>query len=199
MNADDLEPVDLSRGVWRASAMLSFLLAIFASTSVIDTRVAHGSIRSPWMIVLVSFSAIFCSISVAVFRARGAGPLRDSRLAYAHAVGAACGIALAHLVAFARGVFSNADLVERPRQLVNDTLLVGALLALAWSMGRATRGWLLLWSLATVALYLATAGEWHLDHFAGVDVQRFVVTEIVAAAGSLVLFKSFGGYQLSPS
>jgi hypothetical protein len=39
---------------------------------------------------------------------------------------------------------------------------------------------------------------WHVDHFAGVDVQRFVVTEIVAAAGSLVLFDSLGGFRLLP-
>ena len=166
----------------RISFLAAFTFTLVACAGLLGRRLAQGDLSGAWpWSVGVMFAAVIVAVSSRVF-----GP----RIA-AHALGAALAIGLVHFTLLLRpGAFGGA-LVEDPRQLVNDGVLVAAILALVWSFdarGALARVALPAAALAVVTLYDLTAPSWHLDAFAGTGVQHYVSAQVVAVAAGLFVF-----------
>src|SRR6185295_9630079 len=96
-------------------------------------------------------------------------------------------IAFVHLALVA---LSNGErLVERPAQLVNDLVLAAATLGFAWSLiapGRRLRAFLPLLCFGVLTAYTFTMRSWHFDPFPGLDVQHYVVGQVLSTSAGLL-------------
>jgi len=186
----------LGRGTWRSGALVSFFLTLLVSGSVLAVRLSRGHLSMAWLAsAVVTLGAILCATSLDVFtRPPTLREERRASLLSAHAFGVVVGLGLVHVALVLRGTSIDPALVERPSQLVNDLVLVGAILSVCWSLDAAslvTRVGVPVLALVVVAAYRATANRWHADGFPGFAVQRFVVHQCVATLGALFLFDVF--------
>ncbi|NUP10857.1 MAG: hypothetical protein HOW73_32840 [Polyangiaceae bacterium] len=184
------------RSTWRAGYGVSFVLTLLASCTLVGERITQGELSVAWLCsALLTFVAIVCVQSIDRSPTSPAASARSKgRVVAAHALGAASAIAVVHVAVALKSRLAGGALVERPSQIVNDLVLVGAILGLVWSLRAANplvRLGLPAISLGAVTLYFATARFWHLDPFPGFAVQRFVVQQALVTAGALLVFDVF--------
>lgn len=163
------------------------LLGAFASAGLIAERATRGDAR-------LGVALVLGGLGFALLSVRAVRPVARRRVGaflVAQLVGVLLGVGATHLVLALTP--PPAGFSETPVQLVNDAVLVLGLSALVGSLVlRAPRARSLLsgFAFALVALYHATAPEWHVDAlvFGELTVQRFVAIQVLAVAAGLMAF-----------
>jgi hypothetical protein len=156
------------------------------SVSVVYERVAHGHAAFGWIcaiaVTISSAALIFYSKPLPI---KGGVPT----ILVGHLFGIFAGATLVHVVVIP--FVAEHQLVEHPAQLVNDGVLMLALLGLVWSYLARTplaRAILPIPSFLLVCGYAVTRAEWHLDPFSGFGVQSYVVNQVFATAAGLFFY-----------
>jgi hypothetical protein len=174
--------------VWLAVAFFAgFLLAAVTSRGIVEERLSAGS---PQVGLVVNGLVTFTSILTLAIAQRRAVHARGALVA--QGVGAMTGIAAVHIALRVGWIPGTAWLVERPAQFVNDSVAVGATLAVVWACARGLRLWLLLGSLLVLTAYRVTGRFWHLDappQGFQTTVQDFVIAQFVGAALALGIYR----------
>lgn len=182
-----------------AAFLATFLFSLCVSGSLVSARLVHGPSVVSWLWSL----AVTLGAAALVARSRGFGrdPLGLSSRAQrvpsflgAQLLAGAAAIALIHWAAL--HLAAGTGLAETPAQLVNDGVLIAALLGLVWcftARSPIARAVLPVASFALVAAYAATRAAWHVDPFPGFPVQSYVVGQVLATAAAL-----FGCYVVQP-
>jgi hypothetical protein len=167
--------------------VFALLLGAFASAGLIAERATRGDPRLGVALVLGGLAFTLLSVRAV----RPVARRRVGAFLVAQFVGALLGVGATHLVLALSPPPTGFS--ETPVQLVNDAVLVLGLSALVGSLVlRAPRARSLLasFAFALVALYHATAPEWHVDAFAfgELTIQRFVAIQVLAVAAGLMAF-----------
>ena len=186
--------LDGRSGVFRPAFLAAFFFALLSSISVICERLAQGRSALGWLCsIAVIAGAVVLILSENRPRAdrdrRREG--RPTAVLSGHLLGSLAAVSLVHLAVL--GIFAD-RLVERPAQLVNDGVLVAATLGFVWSFvsrNRVVRLILPLLSYGLLAGYVATMTSWHLDPFPGLDVQHYVVGQVVSTSAALLIYYFF--------
>jgi hypothetical protein len=176
-------------------AFTGLCVALAASGGILSERISGGSLRVGFVAnVVITLSAIVAFVVTmrAVSTSRDAASGLSKSQVLAQALGGVLGILLVHAVV--RGGSVGAPwLSEKPAQLVNDGVVVFAILAVVWGCARNLDPRVLIVALVLVTGYAATAGRWHLDrapHGFDATVQQFVVAEFVAVALAVAIFRT---------
>jgi hypothetical protein len=183
----------------RAAFIAAFLFSACVCVSLVCERLAHG----PSAVGLLWSLAVTLGAAALVILGNGFGTepagfatslRRLPAVLCAHLLGIASAIALVHLAMLYFA--AQASLAESPAQLVNDGVLIVALLCLVWSYAarsRVARAALPILSFALVGGYALSKAAWHVDPFPGFEVQSYVVGQVLATAAALL-----GYYLLRP-
>lgn len=178
------------RGSLAVVFVFAFVLGAFASAGLVAERLTRGNTALAIALVLGGLALVLLTLGVVRPFARRVGPFLA-----AQGLGALLGVLASHLaLALIFNLVPRPDgLSETPAQLVNDTVLVLGLGALVGSVAlraRRARGLLAVAAFALVALYQATALEWHVDAFSfgELTIQRFVAMQVLAVAAGLLAF-----------
>lgn len=173
------------RTLFRAG-VLAFLLGSAASWALLVERVTRGE-PSP---ALSACFVLFAFALLASFEARATRREGSSLALVFTQIGASvAAIVVAHAVI---AIAHPNGLVESPRQLVNDVVLIASVSAFAWSHAARTavgRVALVAPAAALLVGYGATAARWHCDVVAFArPVQQLVVTQALLVALALFVF-----------
>lgn len=174
----------------------AFSLSALASGALVAERLTRGAMPHPgWVNAgMALVAALLAAVSLGLFGRTeivGGAKGRDVTIIVAQALAAVSAIGVTHLLLgrWAGGV--GGWLVEGPRQLVNDAVLVGVILGLVWSVAASTSVLRLANAaacLGLLGLYFSTASRWHLDPFPGIPVQEYVFRQCLSIAAALVVF-----------
>lgn len=187
--------LSLDAGISRAAFLAAFLFALLTSGSLVCERLAHGHSAFSWLCsVAVTAGALVLLASVNTLAAHSRRAVRRSKAVFcAQSLGIAAAIGFVHLALVALG--DGEQLVERPAQLVNDLVLAAATLGFAWSLvapARRLRIFLPVLSFGLLAAYTFTMRCWHFDPFPGLEVQHYVIGQVLSTSAGLLLFHLFG-------
>lgn len=177
-----------SRGVDARTATkavsVAFAVALTASLALVAERLTSGA--APFTLAALGMVVAMAIVSVMVARELRTRKMATLPLIALHGFGALAAIGLVHGLVF---LLHPRSLVESPAQLVNDCVLAGSALVVAWShAARSQLRRMVLVSIAVAAVlaYWATAARWHCDLGTfQTSVQRLVVEQVFMVAAVL--------------
>jgi len=167
------------------------LIGLAASGALFAERLSAGSSALAVMLQVVTLALI---VHV-VWRWRALRTSLPVATPLTAIVGVALGVVLAHVAVRLAGL-TGPPLNETPAQLVNDAMLGGGLVLLAWSVV-ATRLVTRIGAAAVVGAavlaYHATSAHWHVDAitFHELTIQQFVSMQLAGIAMGLMVFDWF--------
>ncbi|HEY8077472.1 MAG TPA: hypothetical protein VIF62_25275 [Labilithrix sp.] len=161
-------------------------LALVASGGVLAQRLSRGDMRTALAVQVMVTTAV-----LVLSRAR----IPHRACFVAQAIGAACGILVAHTALQASHFGALPWISERPAQYVNDAVAVFAPLAVVWACARRPPSTAIVAvTLGLVTAYRVTGFMWHLDAATfALPVQDLVARECACSALGVTLFRLFLG------